>query len=108
MCECCRSGYGRSRLFSFRLVSLLPALVTHHSSAIASFRPLKFVELNRNLNRLQLKTRCLALREDCPSRSFTPREFSGVQFHEVVHARRRLASELEQVIRYAVIPPLYV
>ncbi|BAZ21448.1 hypothetical protein NIES4073_23260 [Kalymmatonema gypsitolerans NIES-4073] len=42
------------------------------------------------------------------SRGFTPREFTGVQFHEVVHARRRLAGELEQVIRHAVIPPLRV
>lgn len=35
-------------------------------------------------------------------------EFSGVQFHEVVQARRHLASGLEQVIRHAVILPLFV
>ena len=41
-------------------------------------------------------------------RGFAPREFSGVQFHEVEHACRRLAGEFDEVIRHAVIPPLHV
>ena len=40
--------------------------------------------------------------------AFAPREFSGVQFHEVEHACRRLAGEFDEVIRHAVIPPLHV
>ncbi len=42
------------------------------------------------------------------SRGFTPREFSGMEFHEVVHARRHLASELEKVVSHAVVTPLRV
>jgi hypothetical protein len=33
---------------------------------------------------------------------FTRREFSGMELDEVVHARRRLASELEEVVTHAV------
>lgn len=36
-------------LFSVRLVSLMPTLVTLHSSACAQFKPLKFFELKRDL-----------------------------------------------------------
>src|SRR5512147_1447130 len=39
---------------------------------------------------------------------FTRREFSGMELDEVVHARRRLASELEEVVSHAVVTPLLV
>ena len=40
-----------------------------------------------------------------PSR---PREFRGMKFHEVGHARRRLAGELEVIVAHPVIAPLLV
>jgi hypothetical protein len=40
------------------------------------------------------------------SRGSLPREFSGMQFDEVVHAHRLLACELEQILGHAVIAAL--
>ena len=37
-----------------------------------------------------------------------PREFRGMEFHEVGHARRRLAGKLEVVLAHPVIAPLFV
>ena len=42
------------------------------------------------------------------SRGFTPREFRGMEFHEVGHPGRRLAGELAVVIAHPVIAPLLV
>jgi hypothetical protein len=39
---------------------------------------------------------------------FRPREFSGVQLDEVVHADRLLACKLEQVVGHAVVAALLV
>jgi hypothetical protein len=38
----------------------------------------------------------------------TPRQFSGMELHKVMHTRRFLASELEKVVSHAVVTPLRV
>src|ERR1700738_4335760 len=43
-----------------------------------------------------------------PSRGSIPREFSGMQLDEVVHAYRLLACELEQVVGHTVVAALLV
>jgi hypothetical protein len=42
----------------------------------------------------------------CSSRGFLSREFSGMQFDEVVHAERLLACELEQILGHMVVAAL--
>jgi hypothetical protein len=46
--------------------------------------------------------------EDQSRLDFRPREFSGVQLHEVAHADRLLARKLEQVVGHAVVTALLV
>jgi hypothetical protein len=112
---CYRSNH---RAMKFERVNLCAAATFARMFRLGKFQRCRKESTTRRCFVLQVSRRLgdLSLRRNVDSSrpvgrsspDFRPREFSGVQLDEVVHADRLLAGELEKIVRHAVVAPLLV